>query len=74
MITAKVEKLRKQLDKIDPHKGLLEYRCLSTEIFNELIENCKPTRIEFDRIANGAIVGAGSLYSLLMLASERWKK
>ena len=66
MLTKKVRRLRKEAGTlfVPPSK--------SDEIFNELIDNCRPTAKEFSKISDGLTMTAGGMYRLIMEAKEKW--
>jgi hypothetical protein len=72
MITEKAKKLRKCFDNVKKDKYLAHQQYLSTEIFNELIDNCKPTQKEFISITDRLILSSGSLFRLIMEAKDKW--
>jgi len=70
MITKKVKALRKKYDK---ERGLAEMQTFSDDIYNELIDNCKPTLEEFKRLTSGLIGTSSMVYRMAMDARDNWK-
>ena len=72
MLTKKVRKLRKDFSRAINMGDLLQQSHLSDDILNELIDNCKPTKEEFDSMANKLIMHSKSFYRLIMEAKDNW--
>lgn len=74
MITKKAKRIRKLLDKsLENRLDIVIQSQYSTLLINELIDNCKPTRDEFQMITDHAVLTGGSLYGLVMNAKDNWK-
>lgn len=66
MLTDKVRELKENASKPFPTTNE------SSEIIDELIDNCMPTESEFDEITFSLTVTGGSLYRLIMDAPCKW--
>ena len=71
MLTEKALQIRAEIDSVGIESPLITQ--LSNDLIAELIENCKPTREEFVKIAALIPVSAGSFYDLIMIAPEKWQ-
>ena len=71
MLTDRAKELRKQFEK---SKTIIEEEIASIALIDELVANCKPTRIEFNSIATEVVLHGGTFWNLLMNARENWTK
>jgi hypothetical protein len=67
MLTEKVKELR---NRYSPNKA--SRFIVANLIYDELIDNCKPTAHEFFEMADGVILPTSGLYRLIMEAKEKW--
>ena len=71
MLTKKALQIRAKIDSVGIESPLITQ--LSNDLIAELVENCKPTKEEFAKIADLVEVSAGSFYDLIMVATDKWQ-